>query len=80
MEDINVKINAAKVATQNPPTAMPGTRIPVILSINPLITKVNKPILRILIGKVRMRSTGRTKALIMLNTAAPIIKEAMVSK
>ncbi len=57
-------------AHQNPSTLNPGTRFAAKRITNALITNVNKPKVKMLIGSVRIRRTGLMNALIMPKTTA----------
>lgn len=57
-------------AHQNPSTTNPGTRFEVMRMTEALMTKVNSPNVRILIGRVRKIRIGRRTALMMPRTTA----------
>ena len=57
-------------AHQNPSTLKPGTRFAARIITNALITKVNKPKVRMLIGSVRIRRMGLRTAFIIPKTTA----------
>lgn len=57
-------------AHQNPSTLNPGTRFAAKRIINALITNVNKPKVKMLIGSVRIRRIGFKTALIIPSTTA----------
>lgn len=59
-------------ATQKPEIAKPGTAEDTKRTIKALITKVNKPKVKIVIGKVRISKTGLSKELTIPNARAAI--------
>lgn len=63
-------------AEKKPSTLNPGTMALESMTITAEITRLNRPKVKTLIGKVRKLSTGRTKAL----TAAKIMAATMAAK
>jgi len=59
-----------KIAHQNPSTAKPGTTFDVNNISNALITNVNSPRVKILIGSVKIMIIGFKKAFIIPRTSA----------
>jgi len=70
------------IAGVKPWTAKPGTILATKRIKNPLITKVNNPKVRMLMGSVRIKSIGLMKALIIPNASATIkaVKNVFTSK
>jgi hypothetical protein len=63
--------SAPKIADHQPSTSNPGKNAAAILMTAPLITKVNKPKVNKLIGKVKKISIGQIKVLTSpINSAA----------
>jgi len=58
------------IAHQKLLTSNPGTKYAISITSNALITKINKPRVRIVIGKVRITSTGLIIALAIPNASA----------
>lgn len=70
--ETKLKIIPSKKAGQKPPTSNPGTSQLASIIIKALITKVNKPRVKILIGKVIKISNGFITIFMMPKTTATI--------
>src|SRR5690606_30556183 len=73
-------IRAPRKAAQKLAIWKPGTSSATSPSIRPLTTSRNRPSVTIVIGRVRMTATGRTKALTMPSTAAATSSEMPLPK
>ncbi len=64
------RIIAKKNADQKPVTSNPSTRSAAPHTRNPLMTRENNPMVKMLIGRVRIKIIGLMRMLIIANTTA----------
>src|SRR5205085_7655822 len=71
-QEITLYTIAPNTPAQKPPTWNPGMKDPTAQNNSPLITKMNKPSVRIVTGNVSRTRSGRISVLIRPSTTATI--------